>query len=73
MAPAAGFWYCTPPTANHLGLLAGRAPVHPDRDLVQRSPSGTVLLLLLLLLLMRRATPNFERENLLGVRTPSYL
>ena len=28
-------------TANHLGLLAGRAPVHPERDLVQRSPSGT--------------------------------
>ena len=51
-------------TANHLGLLAGRAPVHPERDLVQRSPSGTLgvlLLLLLLLLLMRDATPNSVR------------
>ena len=51
-------------TANHLGLLAGRAAVHPERDLVQRSPSGTLgvlLLLLLLLLLMRDATPNSVR------------
>ena len=51
-------------TAKYLGLLAGRAPVHPARELVQRSPSGTLgvlLLLLLLLLLMRDATPNSVR------------